>query len=61
MKKVQIRCKMEKQKLTLIACSVPDFVPETFPALSHIFLTIIQPGIKCCSTLAMWKLETLPV
>lgn len=45
MKKVQIRCKVEKQKLTLIACSVAISRPGAFRALSHIFPRTTEPGI----------------
>lgn len=47
---MQIRCKEEKQNLTLIACSVPDSVLGTFPVLSHVSLTnlarhVLQPHL----------------
>lgn len=41
MRKVQIRCKMERQKLTLIACSLPVSCQGLSP-LSHVFFTTIE-------------------
>lgn len=48
---------MERQRVTLIACSVRVSVPEAPPASSHTLPAATEQGVECSPIWKTWRLE----